>query len=246
MTTKVTFVGCGDAFGSGGRFNTCFLVETPGLRFTIDFGASSLVALRRLGIDPNTIDAVILTHFHGDHCGGVPFLLLDAALGARRRSPLAIIGPKDTRARLMAMGEALLPGMHKRAPQFALTYLDSGFHRPFRYGDLTVTSFPAAHTDATNPASVRVEVNGKVVAYTGDSAWTDDMPALAKDADLFICESYFYDTPVRFHLNHVDILQHREELAPKRMVLTHFSPEMLARVDQASEECAYDGLTIAL
>jgi ribonuclease BN (tRNA processing enzyme) len=246
MTSKVTFVGCGDAFGSGGRFNTCFLFETPGVKVAIDCGASSLIALKKLGIDPNTIDVVVLTHFHGDHCGGVPFLLLDAALGARRRSPLTIIGPRDTRARITALSEALFPTMHKRAPQFDLTYLNSGFERPLETGSLKVTSFPAAHTDATIPSSVRVEAHGKVVAYTGDSAWTEHMPALAKDADLFICESYFYDTPIRFHLNHVDILEHRSKLAPKRMVLTHLSPEMLEHAGDASEQCAYDGLTIAL
>jgi ribonuclease BN (tRNA processing enzyme) len=244
MTTRVTFVGCGDAFGSGGRFNTCFLVETPSLRFAIDFGASSLIALKKLGIDPNTIDVVVLTHFHGDHCGGVPFLLLDAALGARRRSPLTIIGPQDTRSRITALGEALFPTMHIRTPQFDLTYLDSGFDRPLEFGGLKVTSFKAAHTDATIPSSVRVEAHGKVVAYTGDSAWTEHMPALAKDADLLICESYFYDTPIRFHMNHVDILEHRRKLAPRRMILTHFSPEMIEHIDDASEQCAYDGLTI--
>jgi ribonuclease BN (tRNA processing enzyme) len=246
MTSTVTFAGCGDAFGSGGRFNTCFLVDTPGMRVAIDFGASSLVALRQLGIDPNTIDAIVLTHFHGDHCGGVPFLLLDAALGARRRTPLAIIGPRDTQMRIMALGEALLPGMHIRRPQFALAYLDGGFDQPLVHGPLTVTRYPAAHTEATVPSSVRIEVDGKIVAYTGDSAWTDHMPALAKDADLFICESYFYDTPIRFHMNHVDIVEHRHELSPKRMILTHFSPEMLAHIDDASAQCAHDGLTIAI
>jgi len=246
MSAKVTFVGCGDAFGSGGRLNTCFLVDTPGLRYTIDFGATSLVALRKLGIDPNSIDAVVLTHFHGDHCGGLPFFLLDAALGGRRRSPLSIIGPKDTQSRITAIGEALLPGMHRRQPQFELTYADHGYRRPLEHRGLKVTSFPAAHTEATHPSSVRVEAGGKVVAYTGDSAWTDDMPALARDADLFICESYFYDKPVRFHLNHVDIVQHRAELSPKRMVLTHFGPEMLARAAEATEPCAFDGLVVEI
>jgi ribonuclease BN (tRNA processing enzyme) len=57
---KLTFVGCGDAFGSGGRFNTCFHVETAATRFLIDCGASSLVALKRLGIDRNAIDTILI------------------------------------------------------------------------------------------------------------------------------------------------------------------------------------------
>ena len=246
VSTSVTFAGCGDAFASGGRFNTCFFVETPQTCFTIDFGASSLVALRKLGIDTNRIDAVVLTHFHGDHCGGVPFLLLDAMLGARRTTPLAIIGPSDTERRIRVLTDALFPGMSAMKPRFELRYLDSGFESALHYQQLAVRSYPAHHTEATAPSSVRVEVGGKVIAYTGDSGWTPHMPAVARDADLFVCESYFFDKPVPFHMNHRDIVEHRAELTPKRMVLTHFSPQMLAHRQEACAECAYDGLRIEL
>ena len=119
MSVTVTFVGSGNSFGSGGRFNTCFLVDTPGFRFCIDFGATSLVALNRLDIAHNSIDAILLTHLHGDHCGGVPFLLMDAMLGAKRQRPLLIAGPKDTTARMKDVAAALMPGMHVMSPKFA-------------------------------------------------------------------------------------------------------------------------------
>jgi ribonuclease BN (tRNA processing enzyme) len=86
MSVSVTFVGSGDSFGSGGRFNACFLVDAPGCRFCVDFGASSLIALERLGIPHNSIDVLLLTHLHGDHCGGIPVLLADAMLAARHTS----------------------------------------------------------------------------------------------------------------------------------------------------------------
>lgn len=127
--TTVTVVDCGDAFGSGGRFNTCFLVDAPGVRFAIDFGATSLVALSKLGIDHNTIDAIVLTHFHGDHCGGVPFMVLDAMLAARRQRPLAIIGPRDTKARVTAVADALLPVMTGMTPRFGSATWISGCSR---------------------------------------------------------------------------------------------------------------------
>ena len=100
MAVSVRFVGSGDSFGSGGRFQTCILVDIPGLRFAIDFGMSSLIALNRQGIAHNSIDVVLLTHLHGDHCGGVPFMLVDAMLAAKRTRPLNISGPKDTCARM--------------------------------------------------------------------------------------------------------------------------------------------------
>jgi ribonuclease BN (tRNA processing enzyme) len=113
-------------------------------------------------------------------------------------------------------------------------------------GPLTVTPYPAAHTGETNPTSLRTAIAGKVVSYTGDSAWTKYMPAVARAADLFICECYFHGKPIRFHMNYPDIVAHQAELTPKRMILTHFSREMMLHKDEVPEETAYDGLVVAL
>src|SRR3546814_19649946 len=124
MVVKVNFVGSGDACGAGGRFQTCILVDAPGIRFTIDFGGSSLIALNKLGIEHNSIDAIVLTHIHGDHCGGVPFMLVDAMLGAKRQTPLTIAGPRDTKSRLAGVAAALFPGGGVMKPKFPLTYVE--------------------------------------------------------------------------------------------------------------------------
>jgi ribonuclease BN (tRNA processing enzyme) len=246
MSVSVTFVGSGDSFGSGGRFNTCILVDAPRIRFCIDFGASSLIALERLGIPHNTIDAILLTHLHGDHCGGIPFLLVDAMLAAKRDRPLTIVGPRDTSERLKAVAAAMMPGMDVMVPKFPLTYLDLPVFRTCDVGPVRVTTFPAIHTQATNPTSMRVEVADKVIAYTGDSEWTEHMPALADGADLFIAECYFFRKQVRFHLNYPDIVTHKRQIRAKRIVLTHLGREMLANIDSVPEQCAYDGLVIPL
>jgi len=246
MSVTVTFVGSGDAFGAGGRFQTCIMVDTPGLRFVIDFGASSLIALSKMGIEHNSIDMIVLTHLHGDHCGGIPFMLTDAMLGAKRQTPLTIAGPRETEARLAAVNEALMPGMHVMVPKFPLNYVEVDVMTPTQVGDLKITTFPAAHTGETNPTSVRIEVAGKVIAYTGDSAWTKHMPALARDADLFVCECYFYEKPIRFHMNYPDIREHWDEFGAKRTILTHFSREMMLHKDEVPEETAYDGLVVEL
>ena len=80
---RLRFVGCGDAFGSGGRGNTCFHVTGGEVNFLIDCGASSMVAIRKWGVDPNAISTVLVSHLHGDHFAGLPFFLLDAQLISR-------------------------------------------------------------------------------------------------------------------------------------------------------------------
>lgn len=246
MSVTVTFVGSGDAFGAGGRFQTCILVDAGDTRLVIDFGASSLVALNKMGIPHNSIDMIVLTHLHGDHCGGIPFLLTDAMLGAKRQTPLTIAGPRQTEEKLLTLNDAMMPGMNTMTPKFPLDYVEIDVLSPTKIGDATVTSYPANHTGGTNPTSVRVEIGGKTISYTGDSAWTKHMPTLADQADLFICECYQYEKPVRFHMNYPDIQEHWDELRAKRTILTHLSPEMLENRDKIDQECAYDGLIINL
>jgi ribonuclease BN (tRNA processing enzyme) len=246
MSAKVTFVGSGDAFGSGGRFNTCILVDVPGTRFALDFGASSLIALKALGIDHNTIDAIVCTHIHGDHCGGIPFLMLDAMLGAKRQRPLVVAGPLGIQAGVLKMQHALFPGSERMTPKFKTEFFELQTEREHDVGALKIVTYPAIHTPETNPTSIRVSAGGKVVAYTGDSEWTSFMPALAQDADLLVAECYFYRKPVPFHLNYPTLVEHRHELKTKRIVLTHLGPEMLAEQGAVPEVCAYDGLVIEI
>jgi ribonuclease BN (tRNA processing enzyme) len=246
MAVTVRFVGSGDSFGSGGRFQTCIVVDGPMSRFAIDFGASSLIALAQQGIEPNSIDAILLTHLHGDHCAGVPFLLVDAMLAAKRSRALTIAGPRDLERRLGEVRDALFPGSHVMTPKFPLRWIELSPGRPREILDLVVTVQPARHTAETNPTAVRVEVGGKVIAYTGDTEWTEDVAKVALGADLLIAECYFYDKPVRWHLNYPAIVAHRAEFGAKRVILTHMSREMLAHAASVPEECAHDGLVVAL
>ena len=246
MAVSVRFVGSGDSFGSGGRFQTCILVDGPRSRFAIDFGTSSLIALAQQGIEHNSLDAIVLTHLHGDHCGGVPFLLIDAMLGAKRTRPLTIAGPRDLRRRMDQIREALFPGSHVMTPGFPLTWVEMEPGKPHEILDLVVTPQPARHTAETNPTAVRVEVGGKVVAYTGDTEWTEEVARVARGADLFIAECYFYDKPIKWHLNYRTVAAQRDTFGAKRVILTHMSKEMLAHVDAVPEECAHDGLVVSL
>jgi ribonuclease BN (tRNA processing enzyme) len=106
---KLTIAGSGDAFGSGGRLNTCFFLETAKAALLVDCGASAMPALKACKVDPNRIDGVVLSHLHGDHFGGLPFFLLDGQFLSRREKPLRIAGQPGTRDRLTAALEVFFP-----------------------------------------------------------------------------------------------------------------------------------------
>jgi ribonuclease BN (tRNA processing enzyme) len=242
--TRVRFIGSGDSFASGGRFQTCILVDADGYRFLMDCGATSLVALKRAGIDPGSIDAVLLTHFHGDHCGGVPYLILDGQFSKRER-PLVIAGPPGVRERMTAVFEAALPTSSRTQQHFAVSYLELG-EKATRIGPLEVVGLPVAHLPETAPHGLRIRVNGHVVAYSGDTDWCDALPRLADGADLFIAEAYSFDKRIPQHLSHARLVAHRDELHAKRIVLTHAGVETLARHDELEWPLADDGTTIDL
>lgn len=240
------FIGSGDAFGSGGRFNTCFLVTAAGCRFLIDCGATSLVALRRLGVDPNTIDGVVLSHLHGDHFGGLPFLLLDARHVSKRRAPLFILGPAGVADRLQAAHEDLFPGSWARDNLFELEIgaMQAG-ERTIGRG-FAVTPYPAEHSTDTPCFALRIECDGKVIAYSGDTGWTETLVPAARDADLFICECSSYDRPVAGHLDYLSLCTKLPTIGAKRVILTHMGADMLDRRDRLGHATASDGLIVSL
>jgi len=244
VKVSVRFVGSGDSFGSGGRFQTCILVDGDGTRFAIDFGTSSLIALNQQGIEHNSIDAILLTHLHGDHCGGVPFMLMDAMLGARRSRPLTIAGPHDTRARMAAIVEALFPGSEVMVPKFPLDYVEMEVGHTNAVRNLRVTPYAAKHTRQTNPTFLRVEVGDKVIAYTGDGEWTDEMAEMGRGADLVVAECYYYEKPIKWHLNYPALVEHVRDFGAKRVILTHMSREMLLHAKDVPEESAHDGMVV--
>ncbi len=181
---RVRFLGSGDAFGCGGRFQTCILVEAPETRFLIDCGASSLIAMRHFGVAPDSIDMVLLTHLHGDHFGGLPFFILEAQLVSRRSRPLRVAGPPGTRVRLHAAMEVLFPGSAAAARKFETEVTELEPERPRELGPVTVTPYPARHFAGDPAYHLRVEVAGRTVTYSGDTGWSEALIPAARYADL--------------------------------------------------------------
>ena len=237
---RVRFLGSGDAFGSGGRFQTCIHVNAAGAQVLLDCGASSLVAMRRFGVDPLAIDAVVLSHLHGDHFGGVPFLLLDGQF-KRRTRPLTVAGPPGVEARVRAAMEVLFPGSTAVERRFVTHFVELVDRAPHAFGPFTLTPFPVVHASGAPPFALRLACEGKVIAYSGDTEWTETLVDAARAADLFIAEALFVDKRVKFHLDLETLLANRARLDCRRLVLTHMSEDVLGRLHGLGVEAAEDG-----
>ena len=243
---QLRFVGCGDAFGSGGRANTCFHVTGSHVNFLIDCGASSLPALKRQGVARDDIDLILITHFHGDHFAGLPFLLLDAQF-SRRTRPLVIAGPQGIEMRLTQVMEALFENSSKTKPKFELSVVALKPEEKRSFGAVDVTPYPVVHGESGGPfLAYRIEAEGRVIAYSADTEWTETLIPLARDADLFIAEAYYYERIVKNHLSLKTLEPHLPGIRPKRLVLTHMSDDMLGRVGTLEYETASDGMIVEL
>ena len=242
---QVQFVGSGDAFGAGGRFNTCLHLRGTSANALIDCGASSLPALKRCGIDRNAIDLILVTHFHGDHFTGVPFFVLDAHFVSRRERPLTIAGPPGLENWYRRAFEATYPGSIDNRLRFPLTFHQVEAGRADTLGALRVTPFHVVHNERAGPClAYRIETENRIVAYSGDTEWTEALISVGHDADLFICECYVYDKPVPAHLSWVELERQLPRIGAKRVILTHMGEGMLAHLDRVPYETAADGMTV--
>ena len=244
---RIKFLGSGDAFGSGGRLNTCFLVEHSQGRLLIDCGASAMISLHRFAVDPKAIDLILISHLHGDHFGGLPFFLLHAVLVSRRKQPLRIVGPPGLVARLDSLCEAMFPGAWNRDRGFDLDLVEiaPGTSTPLDAA-LMVETFEVDHLSGAPSLALRLSCDGQVLAFTGDTQWTDVLLDVGQGADLLVGECYSFEKTVPFHLTHQIWREKAVEIGAKRIILTHMSGEMLDRLPEAAFETAHDGLEIDL
>jgi ribonuclease BN (tRNA processing enzyme) len=243
---QIQFLGSGDAFGSGGRFNTCIHVTIAGGSFLIDCGASSLIAMRKFGIDPNGIRTVFVSHLHGDHFGGLPFLLLDAQFYSRRSGPLTLVGPRGFRERLVQAMDLFFPGSSAVARKFETDIVEIDAGQTFRINGVAVTPYKVEHACGAPPFALRLEADDKVLAYTGDTEWTDNLIPACRDADLLIAEALTFERRIKFHLDYASLKANLARIGARRVILTHMGPDMLAHSGAVPEEIAEDGKIITV
>lgn len=244
MTVRVTFIGSGNAFADGGRSHACIHVGAPGVSLLLDCGGSALPAIKS-EIDPEAIDAIAISHLHGDHFGGIPYLVVEQHY-AGRTAPLAIGGPRALAERLRAAEASLYPDFFRRTRiGFPISETVLGADET-ELGGALVSAFPVRHVAESDPHGLRVRVADKLIAYSGDATWSDELARVAKGADLFICDASYFDRDDPAHISYRTLMAHRDELDCRRIVLTHLGAETLARIGELEVDHAVDGLTLVV
>ena len=228
---RLTILGCGDAFGAGGQLQSCFHIEAAEARFLVDCGATALLAARKAGLDPNSVDTIVLTHLHGDHFAGLVWWVLGAQFASHRRRPLMVVGPAGTQERYRAVAELLYPGSTDLALPFALSFQTFVAGEVLATPHISLRPFTADHPSGGLSAALRIEVDGKVLAFSGDTAWVDELLDCSKNADLFVCECSGYRSAIPHHLSWGELETKLPQISARKIVLTHAGEDMLRHRD---------------
>jgi len=243
---RVTVLGSGDAYGAGGRLHSGYLVEAPGVTFLVDCGPSVLQALKRGGHDPAALDFVLLSHLHGDHFGGIPFLFMQYRYERPRTRPLGIYGPPATRARVDRLFTALYERTAAEPLGFAVEFTELRASEAREVGPVRILPILVPHSPELVCFGYRIDVAGRSLLYSGDTAWSSTLADLATGVALFLCECSTWETRLDIHIAYPEIAAQAADLGCRRLVLTHLGSEVVARLDEITLECATDGMTIVL
>jgi ribonuclease BN (tRNA processing enzyme) len=216
----LTFIGTGNGFAPT-RYYSSFLLND---RYLFDASPPLVPHLKRLGKDPRQIDVIFISHFHGDHYFGMPFLLLDYAELSRRETDLTIIGPPGLQKRLEAATNLAFANVfRKRDRGYQLNFVEVKNGRSGEVSGCAWTAHKLQHVPDLEAFGFRVELAGRTIAYTGDTAMCEALVPLADGADVLVIEcSCWTETCGAIHMTPSDILALRRRVSPStKFVLTH-------------------------
>ena len=246
MAVQVSFLGTGDAFSSGGRHQAGYLVQDGNTSVLLDVGSSTLGSMKQHGIDPATVDLVLISHLHGDHFSGLPFLFLQYIFEQKRQRPLQIAGPPGTEERVWALFRTVYRDLASEPLPFAVHFTEMAPGAPVSFDAVHVDPFRVPHQEKDISLAFRVSVAGRTVLYSGDTGWTEALVEQSHGTDLFICECCSFETRMSMHLDYPRLAENRSRFGTKRMILTHLGREVQARGSEVEIEMATDGLTVDL
>jgi len=243
---QVIVLGAGDAFGSGGRRQSSYLVRGGSSTFLMDAGPTVLAGLKDARCSSADIDFIALSHMHGDHFAGIPFLLMEYLYEEPRTRPLTIAGPAGVEERVRECFHAMYRQSSMQPLKFPLQFITMTADQPLRIGTADLEPFAVPHQENEPSLGMKIRVDGKVIVYSGDSGWTEEFVKRTEDVDLFLCECCYWDTNHWFHINYPELERNRARIRARRLVLSHLGREVLEKLDRVKEVVAHDGMVIDL
>ncbi len=240
---ELTVLGCGDAFASDGRFNTSFLLSHEGRHILIDCGASTLIRLKQIEMSVEEIETIVITHFHGDHFGGLPFLILSKQFETDRESPLRIVGPVGIESKVRNLQDALYPETSKYINELAIEFYEYSDSHPLSIDKIRISAKIVTHSPPSCPHGLRIEWGGSVFAFSGDTEWNDALIELAEGTDLFVIECNNLDNETPGHMSYHTIIEKEHLLKAKTIYLTHMGLDVIDDEDISIRKLA-DGMIL--
>lgn len=217
---EITFLGSGNAFASEGRYWSSFLVDN---RCLFDAPPTLLAHLKRLHIDPTSIETIFLSHQHADHFIGLPFLMLEYVYMTKRTNDLFIVGPPGVEGWMEDFASRCYPELHAKDAGYRRVYVDARPYEELRAGNVTFKAIPMNHVKHSMTAfGYRVRFNDRTVAYTGDTMYCEEIYELAEGADVLVLDCTYPEGRGPEHMGLDDVKLIRQRLSPETtIVLTH-------------------------
>ncbi|HEX5051655.1 MAG TPA: MBL fold metallo-hydrolase [Planctomycetota bacterium] len=233
----LTILGSGTAIPVPDRFPAGYLLEFAASTVMVDCGPGTLRRLAAAGVGLERLDAVLLTHYHTDHCADLAALLF--ALRSPHfagRAPMRLFGAPGLQ-RLVARLTDAWPWLAPRGYELQLTEVLPG---SFALGDAEVLAVPIRHT--AQSLGYRIETAAGRVAFSGDADTCDELVTLARDADVFVCDAATPDgQKLEGHLTPGLAAEHARRAGVRQLVLTHFYPECEGHDLRAMARASFDG-----
>lgn len=219
----LTILGSGTAIPVADRFPAGYLLQSAATTVLVDCGPGTLRRFAQAGGALAELDAVLLTHYHTDHCADLAALLfaLRSPSFAGRR-PLRLFGAPGLVRLVQKLTEAW-PWLQPRGYELETAELTPG---AFALGPLAVTAVPIRHT--AQSLGYRFTTAAGSIAFSGDADECDELVDLARGVDLFVCDAATPDgQKLDGHLTPGLAAAHAERAQAKTLVLTHFYPECI-------------------